>query len=62
MGSITDTRIVTGVFLAEAAMCILKNETKLTGGVYTPVCLGQPFIDRLSATKDIKFEKKWYDF
>jgi hypothetical protein len=28
-------------------MTILEDEAKLPGGVYTPACLGQPFIDRL---------------
>lgn len=43
-------------------MSILRNETNLSGGIYTPACLGQPFIDRLSATGDFKFEKKWLEF
>ncbi|KAL8943516.1 MAG: hypothetical protein Q9216_001051 [Gyalolechia sp. 2 TL-2023] len=41
---------LTGVFLAEAAMVILKEDelTKnLGGGLLTPAMLGQPFIDRL---------------
>ncbi|KAI4206309.1 MAG: hypothetical protein LQ346_001134 [Caloplaca aetnensis] len=41
---------LTGVFLAEAAMVLLKDEeltTKLRGGLLTPAMLGQPFIDRL---------------
>jgi short subunit dehydrogenase-like uncharacterized protein len=40
--------IVTGVLLAQAAATILEEgDVKLDGGVYTPACLGQPFIDRL---------------
>ncbi|KAL8997986.1 MAG: hypothetical protein Q9188_006190 [Gyalolechia gomerana] len=41
---------LTGVFLAEAAMVLLKEEgltKKLGGGLLTPAMLGQPFIDRL---------------
>ncbi|KAL8927502.1 MAG: hypothetical protein Q9208_002307 [Pyrenodesmia sp. 3 TL-2023] len=41
---------LTGVFLAEAAMVLLKDEKltkKLGGGLLTPAMLGQPFIDRL---------------
>jgi short subunit dehydrogenase-like uncharacterized protein len=41
---------MTGLFLAEGAMTILKNDTlahKLGGGVLTPATLGQPLIDRL---------------
>ena len=37
---------MTGVFLAQAAMTILEEDLKLDGGVYTPACLGQGFIDR----------------
>jgi short subunit dehydrogenase-like uncharacterized protein len=49
---------LTGVLLAEAAMTILKDETKAKefgGGIYTPATLGQPFIDRLNAA-GFKFE------
>ncbi|KAL8830289.1 MAG: hypothetical protein Q9170_005795 [Blastenia crenularia] len=41
---------LTGVFLAEAAMILLKEDEltrKLGGGLLTPAMLGQPFIDRL---------------
>ena len=38
---------VTGIFLAEAAATLLQEDVDLPGGVYTPACLGQPFIDRL---------------
>ncbi|KAI4094659.1 MAG: hypothetical protein LQ344_002130 [Seirophora lacunosa] len=41
---------MTGVFLAEAAMVILKNDglvKELGGGLLTPAMLGQPFVDRL---------------
>lgn len=41
----------TGVLLAEAAATLLEEESVDEqlggGGVYTPACLGQPFIDRL---------------
>jgi short subunit dehydrogenase-like uncharacterized protein len=39
---------VTAVLLAQGAATILQDDTiKLTGGVYTPACLGQGYIDRL---------------
>ncbi len=38
---------VTGIFLAEAAATLLQEDVDLPGGVYTPACLGQPFVDRL---------------
>lgn len=33
--------------LAEAAATLLEEDVELPGGIYTPACLGQPFIDRL---------------
>jgi short subunit dehydrogenase-like uncharacterized protein len=41
---------LTGVFLAEAAMVLLKEKElveQLGGGVLTPACLGQKFVERL---------------
>ncbi|KAL8941843.1 MAG: hypothetical protein Q9211_001651 [Gyalolechia sp. 1 TL-2023] len=41
---------LTGIFLAEAAMVLLKDDEltkKLGGGLLTPAMLGRPFIDRL---------------
>ncbi|KAK3692265.1 Saccharopine dehydrogenase-domain-containing protein [Podospora appendiculata] len=40
---------LTGILLAEAAATLLEDgvDEKLPGGIYTPACLGQPFIDRL---------------
>jgi short subunit dehydrogenase-like uncharacterized protein len=38
---------VTGILLAEAAATLLQEDVDLPGGVYTPACLGQPFIDGL---------------
>jgi len=51
---------LTGILLAEAAISILRDEHKLSGGVYTPACLGQKFIDRLQSA-GFKFEKKFYE-
>ncbi|KAG0647549.1 trans-acting enoyl reductase [Hyphodiscus hymeniophilus] len=48
----------TGISLAEAAVSILRDGHKLSGGVYTPACLGQKFIDRLQNAGFI-FEKKF---
>jgi hypothetical protein len=58
--SITYFQTVTGIFLAEAAISILRDEHKLSGGVYTPASLGQKFIDRLQ-NAGFKFEKKFYE-
>ena len=41
---------LTGVFLAEAAMILLKEKAlveQLGGGVLTPACLGEAFVERL---------------
>ncbi|KAK3333216.1 Saccharopine dehydrogenase-domain-containing protein [Cercophora scortea] len=42
---------LTGILLAEAAATLLEDggedENLPGGGIYTPACLGQPFIDRL---------------
>ncbi|KAJ6788216.1 hypothetical protein PWT90_02181 [Aphanocladium album] len=41
--------VLTAIFLAEGAATVLQDDVKLDGGVYTPACLGQSFIDRLDA-------------
>ena len=56
MGS-ADYALVTALLLAESAISILKDEHQLMGGIYTPACLGQKFIDRCDAG-GFKFEKK----
>lgn len=39
---------LTAILLAQGAATILQDDTiKLTGGIYTPACLGQGFIDHL---------------
>lgn len=38
---------VTALFLAEAALTILEDDVGLPGGVYTPACLGQGYVDRV---------------
>ena len=51
---------LTGVFLAEAAIVILREKTvahDLGGGCLTPATLGDPFIDRLRKA-GMKFETK----
>jgi short subunit dehydrogenase-like uncharacterized protein len=53
-------QIVTGISVAEAAISILRDNHKLSGGVYTPASLGQKFIDRLQ-TAGLKFEKKFFE-
>ncbi|TAQ85745.1 hypothetical protein B7494_g5933 [Chlorociboria aeruginascens] len=51
---------VTGLLVAEAAISILRDGHKLSGGIYTPASLGQKFIDRLHSA-GFKFEKKIYE-
>jgi short subunit dehydrogenase-like uncharacterized protein len=51
---------VTGLLLAESALSILRDGHKLEGGIYTPACLGQKFIDRLDEG-GFKFERKFYE-
>jgi short subunit dehydrogenase-like uncharacterized protein len=38
---------VTAVLLSQAALTLLEDDVQLDGGIYTPACLGQRFIDRL---------------
>ncbi|KAK0722795.1 Saccharopine dehydrogenase-domain-containing protein [Lasiosphaeria miniovina] len=39
---------LTGIFLAEAAATLFEDDVQLGGGgIFTPACLGQPYIDRL---------------
>jgi short subunit dehydrogenase-like uncharacterized protein len=51
---------VTGALLAEAASTILYDDLKLPGGIYTPACLGQKFIDRLEPA-GFTIEKKFLE-
>lgn len=49
---------MTGIFLAQAALTILEDDIDLGGGgVFTPACLGQGFIDRVDAA-GFKIETK----
>lgn len=41
--------VLTAILLAEAAATVLQDDVKLDGGIYTPACLGQSFIDRLDS-------------
>ncbi|KAK0099496.1 hypothetical protein ONS95_000227 [Cadophora gregata] len=50
----------TGLSVAEAAISLLRDDHNLSGGIYTPACLGQKFIDRLEGA-GIQFERKFYD-
>jgi short subunit dehydrogenase-like uncharacterized protein len=43
--------------LAQAASTILEEDLGLEGGIYTPACLGQGFIDRLDGA-GFHFETK----
>ena len=46
-----DIYYLTALFISEAAVCIVKGERTAEdlggGGMLTPACLGQPFVDRL---------------
>lgn len=50
----------TGLLLAEAAMVLLENEDlvrELGGGLMTPACLGDKFVERLQRV-NVEFESK----
>lgn len=51
---------LSGLLLAEVAATILEDDLGLGGGIYTPACLGQGFIDRLDAAK-FRFESRVID-
>lgn len=51
---------MTATCLAQAAYFVLKEDHKLQGGVYTPACLGQRFIDVLDG-EGFKVESKLID-
>jgi short subunit dehydrogenase-like uncharacterized protein len=51
---------VTGALLSEAAVTILHDDHKLPGGIYTPACLGQKFVDRLEPA-GFTIEKKFLE-
>jgi short subunit dehydrogenase-like uncharacterized protein len=51
---------VTAAFLAQAARTLLEDDVGLAGGVYTPACLGQGYIDRLDEV-GFKIETKIID-
>lgn len=50
--------LVSGIFLAQAAVTILEDDIDLGGGgVFTAACLGQGFADRVDAA-GFKIETK----
>ncbi|OTB17708.1 hypothetical protein K445DRAFT_56367 [Daldinia sp. EC12] len=51
---------LTGVFASQAACTILQDDLDLPGGIYTPACLGQGYIDRLNKA-GFKMETKIVD-
>ncbi|ORY69591.1 Saccharopine dehydrogenase-domain-containing protein [Pseudomassariella vexata] len=51
---------LTATFLAQGAATILQDDLKLKGGIYTPACLGQGYVDRLNAT-GFKMETRTID-
>lgn len=50
---------VTAIILVQAALTILEDydDLQLRGGIYTPACFGQPFIERLN-NEGFRFETK----
>lgn len=38
---------MTAVFLGQAASTLLEVDVPLKGGIYTPACLGEDYIDRV---------------
>lgn len=49
---------VTGIFAAEAAVTLLEDDVALGGGgIFTPACLGQGWVDRLNRS-GFKIETK----
>lgn len=38
--------LVTAMFLAQGALTILEDNLGLDGGIYTPACLDQGFVNR----------------
>ncbi|KAK0753234.1 saccharopine dehydrogenase [Schizothecium vesticola] len=51
---------LTAILVAEAAATILEEDLDLPGGIYTPACLGQPYIDRLEKA-GVVFETEMVD-
>ncbi|KAI1485012.1 saccharopine dehydrogenase [Biscogniauxia mediterranea] len=51
---------LTATLLCEAARTLLEDDVDLEGGIYTPACLGQAYIDRLDAA-GLKFETELID-
>ena len=38
---------MTALYLSEAAITLLEDDVELDGGVFTPVCLGETFVNRV---------------
>lgn len=52
--------LLTAVFLSEAARTLLEDDLEFGGGIYTPACLGEDYIDRLE-DHGLKIETKIID-
>ncbi|RAL60561.1 hypothetical protein DID88_009757 [Monilinia fructigena] len=52
---------LTGTLIAQGAISLLRDDHKLSGGIYTPSSLGENYINRLQQSGNIKFEKKVYE-
>ncbi|KAI9641505.1 hypothetical protein NHQ30_010314 [Ciborinia camelliae] len=52
---------LTGILIAQGAISLLRDDHKLSGGIYTPSSLGEQYINRLQQSANVKFEKKIYE-
>lgn len=49
----------TSQMISDCALCLLKDKVDLGGGFWTPATIGQPLINRLSASKTLSFQSKF---
>ncbi|APA15011.1 hypothetical protein SS1G_13646 [Sclerotinia sclerotiorum 1980 UF-70] len=52
---------LTGILIAQGAISLLRDDHKLSGGIYTPSSLGEKYINRLQQSANVKFEKKVFE-
>lgn len=51
---------MTGILIAQGAISLLRDDHKLSGGIYTPSMLGEKYINRLESA-NVKFETKVFE-
>ncbi|ATZ56235.1 hypothetical protein BCIN_13g00840 [Botrytis cinerea B05.10] len=51
---------LTGILIAQGAISLLRDDHKLSGGIYTPSMLGEKYINRLESA-NVKFETKVFE-